>query len=310
MKTTQPEQAGVAPDAWRGSLTIPPLESPFLPQLLRESGLSQEQQDGVRKLARDGYAIFDIDIPDFGALSERLIAALHGKYGPDRRVAEAWYFNDDVRTVANAPRVLEFLQLIFQRDPIPFQTLNFEVGTQQPAHSDTIHFHSLPKHYMVGAWVALEDIHPDSGPLVVYPGSHRLPEWHMQDLGVAPTPQNYHAYEDFVREALAALGYQAVPLLLKRGQVAVWLANLYHGGTAIKDPSRTRCSQASHYYFSNCQYYFPMQSDLHVGRIIRREVIDIRTGKFVQHMHEGQVVDLGDMRNVCTYPRPLPTWVH
>ena len=98
-------------------------------------------------------------------------------------------------------------------------------------------------------------------------------------------------------------------MLLKQGQCVLWLANLYHGGTAIRDPKRSRHSQATHYYFEDCQYYFPMQSDLPAGKITRREVIDLRSGKFVPHFHHGRQVDLGDLRDVCTYPRPLPDWV-
>ena len=88
---------------------------------------------------------------------------------------------------------------------------------------------------MCGVWVAMEDIHPDSGPLVVYPGSHRLPDYDMADLGVPPQPGNYYCYEEFVRDALAALGILPMPLLMKQGQCALWLANLYHGGTGIRD---------------------------------------------------------------------------
>lgn len=291
------------------SLSIPAIESPFLESMLAVSGYAPEIKLGLRSLARDGYVVFDIGMPDFPAVAERISADLRKHWGKDRRVSEAWYWNPDVRAVANAPRILEYCRLIYRREPIPFQTLNFEIGSEQPAHSDTIHFHSLPRHYMCGVWVAMEDIHPESGPLVVYPGSHKLPDYDMQDLGVPPNPGNYYVYEEFVRDALASLGIAPTPVLLKQGQCVLWLANLYHGGTAIRDPQRTRHSQATHYYFEDCQYYFPMQSDLPAGKITRREVIDLRNGKFVPHFHQGRQVDLGDLRDVCTYPRPLPDWV-
>lgn len=291
------------------SLSIPAIESPFLESMLATSGYPAEIKAGLRSLARDGYVVFDIGLLDFPSIAARITADLKQHWGQDRRVSEAWYWNADVRAVSNAPRVLEYCRLIYRREPIPFQTLNFEIGSEQPAHSDTIHFHSLPRHYMCGVWVAMEDIHPDAGPLVVYPGSHKLPDYDMQDLGVPANPGNYYCYEEFVRDALAALGILPMPLLMKQGQCVLWLSNLYHGGTGIRDPQRTRHSQATHYYFENCQYYFPMQSDLPAGKITRREVIDLRSGKFVPHVHQGKPVDLGDLRDVCTYPRPLPDWV-
>ena len=109
--------------------------------------------------------------------------------------------------------------------------------------------------------------------------------------------------------ALAAAGIAPVHLTPRKGQAVLWLANLYHGGSPIRNRSLTRASQVTHYYFENCQYTFPMQTDLAVGRITRREVIDLRSGKFVTHRHEGRKVELGDLSKVCTYPRPLPKWV-
>jgi hypothetical protein len=298
-----------APYRWRETLAIPPIESPFFESMIAGAGLDPEVEALVRGLHDTGYASFDPALVDFEDTVVRLRADLEGRYDEHRRVSEAWYWNRDVRNLAVAPRVLELLRLVYQRDPIPFQTLNFEVGTEQPAHSDTIHFHCLPKFYMCGVWIALEDIHPDAGPLVVYPGSHRLPDYDMQDLGVTPEPESYHEYEEFVREMLAAAGIEPVRLTPKKGQAVMWLANLYHGGSPIHDRSLTRASQVTHYYFENCQYTFPMQCDLSVGRITRREVIDLRTGEFVTHRHEGRKVELGDLSKVCTYPRPLPKWV-
>jgi hypothetical protein len=307
--TTDPAVEGTRAPSYRDTIQIPAVESPFMEEMLGGAGLSPELEETVRSLARDGYCVIDPGLPDLAERAARIDADLGGKYGADRRVSEAWYWNQDVRDIANAPAVLEFLELVYQRDPIPFQTLNFEVGTEQPSHSDTIHFHSLPRHYMCGAWVALEDVHPDAGPLVVHPGSHVLPDYEMQDIGVSCEPEDYHHYEAFIRDMLEAKGYPGKELLLEKGQCAIWLANLYHGGTGIKDPQRTRKSQVTHYYFEDCQYFFPMQSDLPAGRITRREVIDLRDGSFVTHRYRGQDVDLGDIRKVCTYPRPLPKFV-
>ena len=50
---------------------------------------------------------------------------------------------------------------LYGREPFPFQTLNFPYGSRQHYHSDAVHFNSLPKGFMCGVWVALEDIHED-----------------------------------------------------------------------------------------------------------------------------------------------------
>jgi Phytanoyl-CoA dioxygenase (PhyH) len=294
---------------WRTGLQVPPIESPFLEDLLASSGLTEDLKEGIRALNRDGYAVLDLKIPDFAERAARIDADLSGKYGKERRVAEAWYWNEDVRYLACLPQVIELLRLAYQRDVIPFQTLNFEVGTEQPAHSDTIHFHSLPRHWMCGVWIALEDVSADSGPLVVYPGSHVIPDYEMHDLGVPSEPAFYPQYEQFMAALMKARGFKPRYLTMKAGQAAVWLANLVHGGSHRNNPNLTRKSQVTHYYFEGCQWFFPMQSDLAAGRITRREVIDLRNGKWIQHMHDGHEVELGDLSKVCTYPRPLPEWV-
>ena len=40
--------------------------------------------------------------------------------------------------------------------------------------------------FLAAAWIAMEDIDPNSGPLVYYPKSHRLPHFLSQeaDIGV------------------------------------------------------------------------------------------------------------------------------
>jgi hypothetical protein len=307
-KATKRDHSALVSD-WRQGFQVPPIESPFLEELLAKSGLPAEMQEGLRALSRDGYAVVDVRVPDFDERVRRIDADLGGKYGKDRRVAEAWYWNEDVRYLSCLPQILDLLRLAYQREVIPFQTLNFEVGTEQPAHSDTIHFHSLPRHWMCGVWLALEDISPDAGPLVVYPGSHVIPDYEMHDLGVPSEPEHYPQYEQFMAALMKARGFQPKHVVVKKGQAIVWLANLVHGGSRRNNPDLTRKSQVTHYYFEGCQWFFPMQSDLAAGRITRREVIDIRTGNWIHHVHDGHEVELGDLSKVCTYPRPLPNWV-
>ena len=48
-------------------------------------------------------------------------------------------------------------------------------GSEQALHQDMAVFHIYPHDYLIGAWIACEDIVRESGPLVFYPGSHRTP---------------------------------------------------------------------------------------------------------------------------------------
>lgn len=289
------------------SLQIPLSESPLLEAWIEGAASSEQERALLREFSTRGYVVVDLELEGFDALSERLLARLAPHYPEtDRRVMEAWTFAEEVRTVATSPRALELLRLLYQREPIPFQTLNFDRGTEQPAHSDTLHFHCAPRHFMAGVWVAFEDVDLDCGPLVVWPGSHRLPDFDMHDLGIASVPEQYGAYEETVRAILLESGIEPVEVGVKKGQAVIWAANLFHGGSPLRDPRRTRHSQVTHYYFEDCLYYFPMASDPFARQMCMREVIDLRTLRFVPHHYRGRALDLTDYRYVLAYPRPLP----
>ncbi len=278
-------------------MAVPWTESPFFELMLEEAALSPEEKEMVSNFARDGYLVFDPQLP--AGMIDQVVSELDGRYtdtatGYDNpsRVMDAWKFNERIREIAVMPRILQVLEMLYRRAPIPFQTLNFEVGTEQPTHSDTIHFQTVPANFMAGVWVAFEDIDEDNGPLHYYPGSHRLPNYDLHHLGLSAGVGNYHKYEEFL-QALFELGkFPRVELSMKKGQALIWSANLAHGGTEIRDRRRTRLSQVTHYYFEGCMYYTPMLSEPFMKSIdFRTERLkDIRTGVPIPHYFNGNPV--------------------
>jgi len=289
---------------------FPPLESPFAEQLLEGIPAGHPLRDHVLRFARDGYTVVDLAISDFDAIASRIIRDLAPRYpSGNRRVQEAWMFHEDVRALACTPKILELLAALYQREPIPFQTLNFDVGTEQATHSDVLHFYSEPARYMCGVWVALEDMDAENGPLHYYPGSHRLPDYDLADLGMARGFEDYSRYEHFIAALARAHRLERKELYVKKGHALIWAANLLHGGSPVKDPRRTRQSQVTHYFFSNCVWWTPGDSDLIVGKPQLREVVDLKSGRLLKPRHHGKPVDLSNFENVYRYPRPLPEWV-
>lgn len=212
----------------------------------------------------DGYMVFDPGLPE--AVLDRAVADLlaHPDFVHDRhhgsRVFDGWKLSRAVRAIALAPRVRRLLRQLYAREPRPFQTLNFPIGTEQKVHSDLIHFASDPPGYMCGVWVALEDIDRQNGPLVYYPGSHKLPVVTMEDVAPGPGPEHYHRYEAFIERRVQELGLEPHYAVLRKGQALIWASNLLHGGSVHRDKGRTRHSQVTHYYFDGCQYYSPLSS--------------------------------------------------
>ena len=285
-------------EATMRQMNMPWFMTPFFKTLLQEANLSPADRTLVESYSRDGYIVIDAKIPDLDAFSARLIRDLDPLYRGRGRIQDAWKENTDAKTLATLPEINRILRLLYQRDPIPFQTLNFAKGTEQHTHSDTVHFHCVPHGFMCGVWIALEDINADAGPLHVYPGSHKMPAWDFHDLGLPSGRESYHRYEECMQAYVEAVGLEKHIVTMKKGQAVIWAATLLHGGEPINDRSKTRHSQVTHYYFENCLYYTPLLSDPYIGKMQMRTITDIRTGKTVPNMYAGKVV--GSVPSVTT----------
>jgi phytanoyl-CoA dioxygenase PhyH len=287
-----PEVTVDAPATWQPSMMqVPWVESPFFEQLLEESGLGPEDRELAREFSDQGYLVIDTGIPD--ETIQAVIDGLSGTYGLvqssyDTRIMDANH--PAVQEIATWPRVFDVLRLLYGREPIPFQTLNFEVGTQQAVHNDAIHFHCIPHRFMCGVWVALEDTDSDNGPLFYYPGSHKLPIYEMPDLGLASGTDSYNTHVQALQALMRLHGLEPKELHARKGQALIWAANLHHGGSPVNDANRTRLSQVTHYYFSDCLYYSPQGTDLVEGRLQLRNIRDLRTQRMVPHVHLGRVL--------------------
>jgi hypothetical protein len=232
-----------------------------------ERAAAPEQHE---QFARDGYLVLDEVAPEEAL--DAIVGELDGLYGKPpyeeggvrffrNRIQDAWKIKPHVKELALSPSVHALLADLYGRRPMPFQTINFRRGTQQAPHSDAIHFSTVPEGFMCGVWVALEDMDMDNGPLVYYPGTHRLPYLRPADFGVEAKWENYPSYEEYIADLIEREGLEARYGTIRKGQAIVWAANLVHGGAPQNDRERTRLSQVTHYFFERCRYYTPMSSE-------------------------------------------------
>jgi ectoine hydroxylase-related dioxygenase (phytanoyl-CoA dioxygenase family) len=112
---------------------------------------------------------------------------------------------------------------------------------------------------MCGVWVALEDIDETCGPVVYYPGSHKLPELTAADLRAATGSTD--GYEEYIGAQVKEAGIEPAYATLAKGQALIWAANLVHGGSPQTDRTRTRWSQVTHYTFEGCRMWKPFLSE-------------------------------------------------
>lgn len=272
-----PSDHGTRPDMTSGEANAS--AGPGVPWLDREDAaervqareaageLSAFEADRLTFFAREGYVDLGPVIPPelcdrVRGETEALMASHEGE------PMESWLpelesrFTKDAgaRALTIEPALLRWIDLVLGHRGHPFQTLSTPCGTQIPGHSDAILMTTDPPGFMVAAWVALEDVTPEVGPVQVWPGSHRLPYLSAEELGVkddddldARKARHNDHYYPMIAERVAHIA--PVPYLAKKGHVLLWHSNLVHGGSPIAQPGSSRHSLVIHFYAEGRKSY-------------------------------------------------------
>jgi len=160
------------------------------------------------------------------------------------------------------PALLRSIRLLMEREPKTLQTITSHKGSQQGLHSDSIHMTTYPLGYLSAAWIAFEDIHPDSGPLVYYPGSHRLPYVFSKDIGIAEDDLKKNGYgpyrekyEPYIRQLIDQHHIEPHYFHAKKGDVLIWHANLVHGGSMRRNLALSRRALVCHFFVKGAFVY-------------------------------------------------------
>jgi ectoine hydroxylase-related dioxygenase (phytanoyl-CoA dioxygenase family) len=272
----------------KNALDVPWIESPFFHSLLENSDYTEEQKEMCKFFHDNGYVVIDLNLKEeeiqdivddvYHALKieNTTYHADYYQYTESKRIFEHWKKSDNIANLTLNKKITDSLHILYGKEPIPFSTINFIKGSNQPLHSDTIHFHTIPNLWMCGVWVAFEDVDETNGSLTIVPGSHRWPVYDYDNLKL-PHPDtiengtevNYREYEKFIKDLVKEKNADTHIVRIKKNQALIWAANMLHGGTNIEgvtDLSKTRLTQANHYFFGGCQnYYHPMFSEKHKG---------------------------------------------
>lgn len=177
-----------------------------------------------------------------------------------RKVMFAFRKSPAIKAMASDRRILDVLDLLLGRPMHVFQTINFLTGSEQAPHSDSIHMTTYPLGYLAAAWVALEPITADNGPLVYHPGSQQLP--YLLNEGFAHGggrftigADAYARYEEAVQRSLDSGRFTPHEFHAQPGDVLIWHANLLHGGKKMATPNASRRSMAVHYFAEDVLCY-------------------------------------------------------
>lgn len=189
-------------------------------------------------------------------LSHAALLALPAAERARRRAISDWrihgfhYVDAAARRLFGERRVRALASRLLGRRARPFAAINFMSGSQQELHQDMGVFHIWPQNWLLGAWIACEDIDPDSGPLVFHPGSHRAPffpgfdDYPQTNLRTADEAgvQAYQRWVDAVAERYPRKEFHG-----RKGQVLFWHGMLIHGGAPVRRPGLTRKSMVLHF---------------------------------------------------------------
>ena len=294
----------------KDTLSIPWIESPFFYSLLENSDLSVYEKELCTKYYEDGYIIIDTELSDedienvvvdmYKVLDDKntIYHADYYQYTDSKRIFEFWKQSESSAKMCMNKKIMDTLQLLYNRKPFPFSTINFFKGSNQPLHSDVIHFHTVPALWMAGVWVALEDVDETNGSLKMIPGSHKWGIWEYDELNI-PHPDsvedgekvNYREYEHFLVELIKEKKAKPHIVNIKRGQAVIWSANMLHGGCNVEgvtDFNKTRLTQAQHYFFEGCdKYYHPMFTKKYNGDFAEKWCND--TNNIKTYLETGKV---------------------
>jgi phytanoyl-CoA hydroxylase len=163
-------------------------------------------------------------------------------------------FNDlylmsaEVRGVALDFALTSILAELLGEPAVLCNSLNFEKGSSQPMHIDSLYMTPRTPHALIATWIALEDVHPDAGPLVYYPGSHKIPLYTFNDGTHHASREESADWFDYIDVQIRLRGLKEKAFMARKGDVFIWHSDLVHGGSAIVDEELTRSSLVCHYF--------------------------------------------------------------
>ncbi len=269
---------------------------------------------------KNGVAIFrnvfsEVELNDYNQNIKRIradIKDIKDEYGLGERIGQLHQLDQNLLTLASNETINKFLKWAFTDDTILFGSLNFEKGSQQSAHSDAIFFYPVPFYSMAGCWIALEDVHPDAGPLFFYPGSHKWDMNYSEDIvkqfssykndrdnarktdtpveiknKVVSTLGNY--WTKMLMDQITELSPKVEIQSLKAGDVLLWHSLLIHGGSPRKNPALSRKSVVFHYIGKQTKLFTFEQFMLHdredIKSLVPQNINAVKYGDNFEYMH-------------------------
>ncbi len=164
---------------------------------------------------------------------------------------------DSMRDVCLYAPLVDLIEKLIGEPVGLFLTLSGLESTRRTWHQD---FYLKPGYENVNycaAWIAVGDVHPDSGPFEFVPGTHRLPSMRRELIWEWLSPEeresaaSYRIAETFVTDACTKMfverEFESQSFLPRRGDVLIWHHSLLHQGSRAQRPGMMRPGLIAHY---------------------------------------------------------------
>jgi phytanoyl-CoA dioxygenase PhyH len=161
---------------------------------------------------------------------------------------DLYLMSAEVRGLALDFGLSSILADLLGEPPVLCGSFNLERGTAQPMHIDSLSMTPRTPHSLVTVWIALEDVHPDAGPLVYFPGSHKIPLYVFNDGTHHASREEIGDWFDYIDVQIRLRGLKERAFMARKGDVLVWHGDMVHAGSPIENHRLSRSSLVCHYF--------------------------------------------------------------
>lgn len=185
------------------------------------------------KFYRQNTNVYDTNrLTEHGHVIQSFLDVHHYKRFPEfRQSALDLYFS---------PELLQALSLVtgHPRHNL-MQSMLFDANAATPPHQDWWYLDTVPNGSLLGAWIALEDIHEDAGRFYVMPGTQHV----RLDEPNLPHSEWLARMRDF----LDRNPHRVKAPALRKGDVLFWNSRTIHGALETRDRRHSRKSLTAHF---------------------------------------------------------------
>jgi len=163
----------------------------------------------------------------------------------------------EIRDFALYPPLMDLMQKILGGEMVLHLTLTGFQTTTRSWHQDDFLNPACVNSWYAAVWVALEDIHPHSGPFQYVPGSHHWPLLRQtkvkRQLSEREAKSNmWPTYSERILKPLFTEKFdrhnlRPVDFVAKKGDVLIWHGRLAHQGSKALNTTLDRKSLIMHY---------------------------------------------------------------